>query len=432
MLGAIVGDMVGSPYEFGWDAKTTDFELFSDESGFTDDTVMTLAVGQALLDVAGDATAAGAALVAAMRDFGRRYPHPKGGYGGRFAAWLQSPDPAPYGSFGNGSAMRVSAVGWLFDTLDDVERWAAITARVTHNHHEGVKGARATAAAIFLARTQGPSATAKAQLRAYLEERFEYNLSRTLDQIRPGYHHVESCQETVPEAITAYLEADGFEQTVRLAVSLGGDADTLGAIAGSIAEAAYGVPPAIRDEALRRLPGDLRAVLDRFASTVEQRTARRLWSLLAPYAQWLDSRPTTQWTGVTTTPDGVVTPAFPVYDERVRRLEEAFYTEGLMDHGYVDTLRQYAVTQPSPEVVAGADGTLLRAMCTWIWRGEHFGDGHIAEALDSGLLAGLARRARELAGADDDILGDGDSSLGDGDSSLGDGDSSLGDGDASR
>jgi ADP-ribosylglycohydrolase len=264
MLGAIIGDIVGSPFEFDQGGKTTEFELFSAESDYTDDTIMTLAVGQALLDVAGDESKADEALITRMRDFAKDFPCPMGGYGGRFGWWLNTGDPAPYGSYGNGSAMRVSAVGWMFDSLSETEHWAEITARVTHNHPEGIKGAQATAAAIFLARTEGPAAQAKARLKTYVEDRFGYDLSRTLDEIRPGYHHVESCQETVPEAITAYLESDGFENAIRLAVSLGGDSDTLTAITGSIAEAAYGVPEFIREQALARLPDTLRGVLDRF------------------------------------------------------------------------------------------------------------------------------------------------------------------------
>jgi ADP-ribosylglycohydrolase len=266
MLGAIVGDIVGSPFEFDQGAKSTEFELFSDESNFTDDTLMTLAVAQALMDAAGDEAVADVALVWRMREFAAYYNLPKGGFGGRFSVWLCSPDPQPYGSYGNGSAMRVSSVGWLFDTLEETEHWAEVTARVTHNHPEGIKGAQATAAAIFLARTQGPSAEAKADLKEYIQRRFGYDLSRTLDEIRPSYHHVESCQQSVPEAITAYLESDGFENALRLVVSLGGDTDTTGAITGSIAEAAYGIPDAIRAEALERLPPDLRSVLDHFES----------------------------------------------------------------------------------------------------------------------------------------------------------------------
>ena len=272
MLGAIIGDMVGSPFEFDRraDQKQTAFPLFGPESDYTDDTVMTLAVGQALLEAGGDESGADQALIAAMRGFARVYPLPKGGYGARFSRWLWAENPAPYGSWGNGSAMRVSAVGWLFDTLDDVEHWAEITARVTHNHPEGIKGAQATAAAIFLAR----SGAAKEDIKAYVSHRFGYDLTRTLDEIRPTYHHVESCQETVPEAITAFLESQGFEDAIRRAVSLGGDADTLTDITGAIAEAAYGVPEPIRREALTRLPDDFVALLERFWTRVAARRGR--------------------------------------------------------------------------------------------------------------------------------------------------------------
>ena len=264
MLGAIIGDIVGSPFEFDQGDKTTTFKLFSRSSDFTDDTLLTLAVGDALLDLGGDETDADAVITASLRRFAELYPLPKGGFGGRFARWLMSGDPSPYGSYGNGSAMRVSAAGWLFDSLEATEHWAEITARVTHNHPEGIKGAQATAAMIYLARTEGASPDAKARQKAYVESRFGYDLSRTCDEIRPNYRHVESCQESVPEAITAYLESTDFESAIRLTVSLGGDTDTLGAIAGSIAEGAYPIPSAIADQALRRLPKKLRAVLDRF------------------------------------------------------------------------------------------------------------------------------------------------------------------------
>lgn len=262
MLGAIIGDIVGSPFEFDRhaDLQTTNFPLFGPESNYTDDTLMTLAVAEALLDAAGDEAVADRLLVDTMRRFAGAYPLPKGGFGGGFARWLASPDPRPYGSWGNGSAMRVSAAGWLFDTLAAVEHWAEVTARVTHNHPEGIKGAQATAACVFLART----GASQDDIRAYVTERFGYDLTRTLDDIRPTYHHVESCQETVPEAITAYLESTGFEHALRQAVSLGGDADTLTDITGAIAEAAYGIPDWIRASALALLPDDLRVVLDRF------------------------------------------------------------------------------------------------------------------------------------------------------------------------
>ena len=174
--------------------------------------------------------------------------------------WLSARNPKPYGSFGNGSAMRVAAAGWLYDTLEATRHAARLTAEVTHNHPEGIKGAEATASAIFLART----GSGKDEIKGFVVREFGYDLSRTCDEIRPHYHHVESCQETVPEAITAFLEGTDFEDVIRTAVSLGGDCDTLTCIAGSIAEAFYGVPHAMTAECRKRLPEDLLAVVDRF------------------------------------------------------------------------------------------------------------------------------------------------------------------------
>jgi ADP-ribosylglycohydrolase len=169
-------------------------------------------------------------------------------------------DSSPYGSYGNGSAMRVSSVGWLYDDINTTRRVAAWTAEVTHNHPEGIKGAEATAGAIFMARNHA----SKEQIRDYIEREFGYDLSRTCDEIRPGYHHVESCQETVPEAITAFMEGYDFEDVIRTAVSLGGDCDTLTCIAGSIAEAFYGVPIEMIEECRNRMGGDMRVVMERF------------------------------------------------------------------------------------------------------------------------------------------------------------------------
>lgn len=259
MIGAIMGDMIGAPYEFDRSNKTKEFPLFSRGSRFTDDSVMTVAVAEALMDAAGkseDETKS--ALAESMQEWGRRYPD--AGYGGMFYRWLREKDPKPYGGFGNGSAMRVSSAGWLYDTLDETRQIARLTAEVTHNHPEGIKGAEAVASAIFLARKY----STKEEIKAYITEEFGYDLSRTCDEIRPGYHHVETCQETVPEAITAFLEGENFEDVIRTAVSLGGDCDTLTCIAGSMAEAFYGVPDEMAVECRKRLPEDMLDVLDRF------------------------------------------------------------------------------------------------------------------------------------------------------------------------
>ncbi len=264
MYGALLGDMIGAPYEFDMGNKTRDFPLFGKRSVFTDDSVMSVAVAEALMDsMGGTDDEIRAALIESMRKWGRRYPD--AGYGGMFYRWLMSGNPAPYGSFGNGSAMRVSSAGWLYDTLEETLHAAKLTAEVTHNHPEGIKGAQATAAAVFLART----GASKERIREYITAAFGYDLSRTCDQIRPTYHHVETCQKTVPEAITAFLEGTDFEDVIRTAVSLGGDCDTLTCIAGSMAEAFYGVPKELEAECRARLPEDMRAVAERLKKRVE-------------------------------------------------------------------------------------------------------------------------------------------------------------------
>jgi len=260
MIGAFLGDMIGAPYEFDRGDKTKEFPLFGPDSYWTDDTVMTIAVAEALLQTPSDASTSVVEehIVRAMQSWGRRYPN--AGYGGNFYWWLKSDDPQPYGSYGNGSAMRVSPVGWLYDSLEETEHVAEATAVVTHDHPEGIKGAVCTAGCIYLART----GAGKDAIRAYAEQKHGYDLSRTCDDIRPTYRHVESCQETVPEALTAFLEGTSFEDVIRTAVSLGGDCDTLTCIAGSIAEAYYGVPADLAAECVSRLDPPMRRVLQDF------------------------------------------------------------------------------------------------------------------------------------------------------------------------
>ena len=279
MYGAILGDIIGSPYEFDRGNKSKEFPLFSEESQFTDDTVMTLAVAQVFHDAQPVETFRRLKeenvqwirnrLVRVMQQFGSHYPH--AGYGVMFGRWLREKDPKPYGSCGNGSAMRVSAAAWLYHDLETVRSMARLSAEVTHNHPEGIKGAEATAAAIFLART----GSTKQEIKTYVEENFGYDLSRSCDEIRPGYHHVETCQETVPEAITAFLEGESFEDVIRTAVSLGGDCDTLTCIAGSIAEGYYGVPEELKKECENRLPKDLKKVLLRVSGYITEQMKLR-------------------------------------------------------------------------------------------------------------------------------------------------------------
>ncbi|WP_034785740.1 ADP-ribosylglycohydrolase family protein [Eubacterium xylanophilum] len=263
MYGAIMGDIVGSRFEFDRGDKTKEFRLFTEESEFTDDTVMSIAVAEALIkhDV-GDSSASEEVIkydiIQNMKRWGRKYPD--AGYGNNFSRWIFSADSEPYGSYGNGSAMRVSSVGWLYDSLDKTREVARWTAEVTHNHPEGIKGAEATASVIYLAR----NGYDKEYIRDYVVREFAYDLSRNCDEIRPTYHHVESCQETVPEAITAFLEGQSFIDVVRTAVSLGGDCDTLTCIATAMAEAYYGFPNELIPEIEKRLDNDLKSALWRF------------------------------------------------------------------------------------------------------------------------------------------------------------------------
>ena len=232
MLGAIIGDIIGSVYEFN-NKKQKDFHLFTPMSRFTDDTVMTLAVAEWLTE---DKEHSEEGLVLRMQDLGRRYPYV--GYGGGFRRWLYNQQPQPYNSYGNGAAMRVSPIALYAQSLEETLRLATISAKVTHNHPEGIKGAKAIASATYLART----GASKTEIKAYVEANFKYNLNLQLDHIRSIVCDAMSCQKTVPAAIWAFLEGEDFEDVIRIAVSLGGDSDTIAAMAGSIAQAFYGLP----------------------------------------------------------------------------------------------------------------------------------------------------------------------------------------------
>lgn len=255
VIGAIVGDIVGSIYEFD-NIKTKDFPLFSDNNEFTDDSIMTTATMQALLD---GGTAED--FMANYQLFGNKYPS---SYGVRFGRWLKTKEPQPYNSWGNGSAMRVSPVAWFYDNLAEVEESAKTSASVTHNHPEGIKGAQAVSAAIFMAR----SGKSKQEIKSYIQDKYEYILDFTLDDIRPHYDFDESCAGTVPPAIVAFMESVDFEDAIRNAVSLGGDSDTLAAITGSIAEAFYGVPDEISNKGFNYLSDELGSILKRFDAEI--------------------------------------------------------------------------------------------------------------------------------------------------------------------
>lgn len=270
MLGAIIGDIVGSIYEFD-NIKKKDFPFITDKSSYTDDSIMTIAVAEWLLT---DNEHTHEALENVMVRYADKYKFPMGGYGGGFAQWLFRPERlidyktseiagkrVPYNSWGNGSAMRASAVGWKFRTLEETEKVAAISASITHDHPEGIKGAQATAAAIFLART----GRTKQEIKDYIETRFGYDLGVHTDELRKTYGWEDSCQGTVPPAIRAFLDSTDFEDAVRIAVSLGGDSDTLACITGGIAEAYYQhIPDTILRQAAEKLPAEFLGVIDYF------------------------------------------------------------------------------------------------------------------------------------------------------------------------
>ena len=250
MIGAIAGDIIGSVYEHNR-IKTKDFPLFSPRSRFTDDTVLTVAVAHSILT--------GVTYKDAIKNIGKRYPY--AGYGGTFIQWLLSEDGGPYNSWGNGSAMRVSPVGFAFNSTDEVLKQARMTAEISHNHPEGIRGAQATALTVYMAR-QGKN---KEEIRRCIKEQFKYDLDRSVNEIRGVYAFDISCQGTVPEAIISFLDSDSYEDAIRNAISLGGDSDTLACITGGIAEAYYGpVPNDIRAEVEGILPPDLMAVTKAF------------------------------------------------------------------------------------------------------------------------------------------------------------------------
>ena len=261
MLGALAGDIIGSPYEF-YNTKSMDFELFTEWTKFTDDSVMTLAVAKWLIEYAEHSARH---LIRCMQELGRRYP--RAGYGGNFDWWLRQENPQPYNSWGNGAGMRVSPVGLYAKTLDDALELAEISASVSHNHPEGIKGAQAIAASVFLCK-DGKS---KQEIKEYVEETFGYNLSRTIDDIRPNYYFDVSCQGSVPEAIIAFLEGNSFEEVIRLAISLGGDSDTIGCMAGAIAACRYPIPEEIAERCDSLLSEDLRDVKDRVCDFIDKR-----------------------------------------------------------------------------------------------------------------------------------------------------------------
>lgn len=258
MLGAIIGDIVGSRFEWN-NHRDKDFELFTSGCFPTDDSIMSLAIAKAIIVSKPDFSDLSDNAVKCMQSIGRNYPDC--GYGGRFYGWMFSDDPRPYNSYGNGSAMRVSAAGFAAKSLEEAKLLSKLVTEVTHNHPEGIKGAEATAVAIYMAKT----GSGIFEIKDYIKENY-YPMNFTLDEIRDTYRFNETCQDTVPQALQAFFESTGFEDAIRNAISIGGDSDTLAAICGSVAEAYYGIPDDIRKQALTFLDKDLLKLLTLFES----------------------------------------------------------------------------------------------------------------------------------------------------------------------
>ena len=259
MLGAVAGDIIGSVYEFR-NTKSTQFDLFTPWTRFTDDSVMTLAVAKWLIE---DKRHSISHLIRCMQMLGNKYP--RAGYGESFGFWLRQEDPQPYNSWGNGAGMRVSPVGLYAKSIDEALKLAELTASVSHNHPEGIKGAQAIAASVFLCK-EGRS---KQEIKRYVEDTFGYNLNRTIAEIRPNYCFDVSCQGSVPEAIIAFLEGNSFEEVIRLAISLGGDSDTIACMAGAIAACCYEIPQEIAEKCDGLLTKDLKTIKDDFMVLIE-------------------------------------------------------------------------------------------------------------------------------------------------------------------
>lgn len=383
MIGAIIGDIAGSIYEFN-NIKTTDFPIISEDCFFTDDTVMTVAVAEALIKGGRNEAKTEKEMVKSMKKYGKLFPD--AGYGNRFSEWLASSDPKPYGSFGNGSAMRVSPVAWFFHSLEKVEKYAEISAKVTHDHEEGIKGAKATAAAIYLAR----NGRGKDYIKRYLELKYKYDFSKTLDEIRPTYEFDETCQGTVPVALQVFFEAESFEDTLRKAISMGGDSDTLAAIACSIAEGFYPVPSEFKELALAKLDKKLLSMLKKWDEDLSVSSNPFEHRDIMLYTDYLLKNPRTVRKTIhhpDTNQDYVV----PEYSETMFNfIRDAFVSERFRND-YAEILGKHNIRSHQDMVceVCDASEVLLDAMLTVIVCGEKVKPGNVAWAAEDGILGDI-------------------------------------------
>ena len=389
MLGAIIGDIAGSIYEFN-NIKTENFTPCEGKCFFTDDTVMTIAVADALMNGKRDEKRTEACMIKSMKKFGKAYPG--AGYGGRFSAWLQNPDPKPYDSFGNGSAMRVSPVAWYFHSLEKVQRFAEISAKVTHDHPEGIKGASAVATAIFMAR----NGRDKEYIKRYIELKYHYDFSKTLDEIRPNYNFDETCQGTVPVAFQVFFEAESFEDTLKKAISMGGDSDTLAAIACSIAEGFYPIPEELKSKALAVLDRKILSMLKKWgddlsvsASPFEQRD-------ILLYTDYLLTNPRTEKKTIEH-PNMDKKFVVPDYSETLFNFYHDAMFSPYFRADYKEILARHDIKEYGDMIVELPDASevLLSAMLTLIISGERINPGNIAWAAETGILGDIMQGLRD-------------------------------------
>lgn len=383
MIGAIIGDIAGSIYEFN-NIKTTDFPIIGDNCFFTDDTVMTVAVAESLIKGGRNEAKTEKEMVKAMKKYGKIYPD--AGYGSRFSKWLSDSDPKPYNSFGNGSAMRVSPVAWYFHSLEKVEKFAEISAKVTHSHEEGIKGAKATAAAIFLARNGRP----KDYIKRYIELKYKYDFSKTLDEIRPDYSFDETCQGTVPVALQVFFEAESFEDTLRKAISMGGDSDTLAAIACSIAEGFYPIPKEIRERALAKLDKPLLSMLKKWDKDLSVSSNPFEHRDIMLYTNYLLTNPHTERKTITH-PETSQNYVVPEYNEIMFNFIRDAVVSEKFRNDYAQILAKHNIKSHQDMVceVCDANEVLLEAMLTVIISGERVKPGNVAWAAEDGILGDI-------------------------------------------
>ncbi len=390
MIGAIIGDIAGSIYEFN-NIKTTDFPIISEDCFFTDDTVMTVAVAEALIKGGRNEEKTEKEMIKAMRKYGKIYPD--AGYGLRFCQWLSSSDPKPYNSFGNGSAMRVSPVAWYFHSLEKVEKFAEISAKVTHDHPEGIKGAKATAAAIFMAR----NGRTKDYIKRYLELKYKYDFSKSLDEIRPAYKFDETCQGTVPVALQVAFESESFEDTLRNAISMGGDSDTLAAIACSVAEGFYPIPAEIKERALAKLDKKLLSMLKKWEEDLSVSPNPFEHRDIMLYTDYMLKNPRTERKTITH-PDTSQNYVVPEYNEIMFNFIRDAVASPRFRTDYADILARHNIRSHQDMVceVCDASEVLLEAMLTVIVYGEKVKPGNVAWAAEDGILGDIMFYLRKL------------------------------------